>query len=466
MGGEANFFTQEIRFSNAKLQLACGRLSEHGYEHRIDTVNLHRVVVIGGGFAGLQVVRDLKRAHVAVTLVERRNFTLFQPLLYQVATGVLSPANISTPLRSLLAKQSNARIVMSEAIGFDLRAGVIETLQGLIPYDTLVVACCSRHHYFGHPEWESFAPGLKSLEDAEDIRGRIFSALEAAEQEVDPVARQRWLTFVVVGGGPTSVELAGAVAEITKHTIRDEFRSIDLFRARVVLIEAEARVLGGFSVSSSTAAALALSRLGVEVMVGHRISDITAAGVAISGADSASFLAAGTVIWGAGVRASSLGARLAEASGAALAAGGRLFVSKDCTLPGFPGIFVLGDMAFHEHNGKSLPGVAQVAIQQGSYVARVIMRRMRGFPSSDFRYRDLGTMATIGKRLAVADIGDRNISGRFAWIIWLVLHLFKLIRVDNRLLVLIQWLWSYATWGRNTRLITGCDQERRVRKSP
>ena len=427
-------------------------------------MNDHRVVVLGGGFGGLQVVRGLRRARVAVTLVERRNFTLFQPLLYQVATGVLSPANISTPLRSLLAKQANARIVMSEASGFNLVAGVVETLQGPVPYDTLVVACGSRHHYFGHPEWELFAPGLKSLEDAEDIRGRIFTALEAAEQEADPIARQRWLTFVVIGGGPTSVELAGAVAEITRHTTREEFRSIDPCRSRVVLIEAEGRVLGGFSVVSSTAAAKALSGLGVEVMVGNRITDVTAAGVTISTANGSSFLAAGTVIWGAGVRASGLGARLAEASGAKLAAGGRTSVTESCSLPGFPQVFVLGDMAFHEHHGKALPGVAQVAIQQGAYVAQVIVRRLKGLPVVDFRYRDLGSMATIGKRLAVADIRDWNLSGRLAWVVWLFLHLINLIRVENRLLVLIQWLWSYATWGRNTRLITGHDQERSVRK--
>ena len=418
------------------------------------------MVVVGGGFGGLHVVRGLDYSQVEVTLLERRNFTLFQPLLYQVATGVLSPANIATPLRSFLAKQRNTRILLNEATGFDLVAGTVKTPHGPIPFDTLVVACGSRHHYFGHPEWEAFAPGLKSLEDAEDIRRRIFTALEAAEQESEPDARKRLLTFVVVGGGPTSVELAGAVAEITRRTTREEFRSINPGSARIILIEADHQILGGFSPASSFEAARALTRLEVEVLVEHRVTDVTAVGVTITSARGSTFLSAGTVIWGAGVRASSLGARLAEAAGVPLAAGGRIAVNGDCSVPGYPQVFVIGDMAYLQQDGKPLPGVAQVAIQQGEYLSRLISKRLTGAPQEPFRYRDRGSMATIGKRLAVADIGRWHLSGRFAWIIWLVLHLTKLIRFENRLLVLIQWLWSYVTWGRTTRLVTGLDHDR------
>ena len=420
----------------------------------------HRVVVVGGGFGGLHVVRGLEVSQVEVTLLERRNFTLFQPLLYQVATGVLSPANIATPLRSLFAKQRNARTLLTEASGFDLVGGTVQTEHGAIPFDTLVVACGSRHHYFGHPEWEAFAPGLKTLEDAEDIRRRIFTALEAAEQESEPSARQRLLTFVVVGGGPTSVELAGAVAEITRHTTHEEFRSISPRSARIVLIEADLQILRGFSSASSFEATRALAGLDVEVLVGHRVTDITAAGVTISRADVTTFLPAGTVIWGAGVRASTMSIGLAQAAGVPLAAGGRISVGQDCSLPGYPQVFVIGDMAFLHQDGKPLPGVAQVAIQQGEYVSQVIAQRLVGSLMLPFRYRDRGSMATIGKQLAVADIGRWRLSGRFAWFVWLVLHLAKLIRFENRLLVLIQWLWSYVTWGRNTRLVTGIDNDR------
>jgi len=427
-------------------------------------IHRHRVVVVGGGFGGLHVVRGLQAKQVAVTLLERRNFTLFQPLLYQVATGVVSPANIATPLRSLLARQNNARLIFNEATGFDLVAGMVESPHGRIPFDTLVVAGGSRHHYFGHPEWEAFAPGLKSLEDAEDIRRRIFTALEAAEQESEPAERARLLTFVVVGGGPTSVELAGAVAEITRRTTREEFRSINPGTARIILVEADHRVLAGFSPTSSSAAARALALLDVEVLVDHRIIDVTAAGVTMSNAQGASFLSAGTVIWGAGVRASSLGAHLAEAAGVTLALGGRIAVAQDCSVPGFPNVFVIGDMAFLQQDGKALPGVAQVAIQQGEYLSRVIADRLTGSSSAPFRYQNHGSMATIGKRLAVADIGRWHISGRFAWFVWLLLHLTKLIRFENRLLVLIQWLWSYVTWGRNTRLVTGIDLDRPPKK--
>lgn len=419
------------------------------------------MVVVGGGFAGLEVVQGLKRARADIVLVDRRNFTLFQPLLYQVATGLLSPANIATPLRPLFARQKNVHIHLAEVTGFDLTGRRVLLGDGSIPYDHLVVASGARHHYFGNADWERHAPGLKSLEDAEDIRARIFLALERAERTTDPEERLRLLTFVVVGGGPTSVELAGAVAEIIRNAARGGFRALTQSHHRIVLVEANDRLLGGFSPRSSTEAARALTSLGVEVLVESRVIRVEPGGITFASEAGEQFLSAATVLWGAGVRASPLAAALAAAAGIARGPGGTVPVGADCSLPEHPEVLVLGDMAFYSQDGTGLPGTAQVAMQQGEHAARLIAARLRGQTQPlPFRFRNKGSMATIGKRLAVADIGRFHLRGRIAWIIWLVLHLLQLVRVESRLLVLIQWAWSYVSWRRSASLVTGKDPDR------
>ena len=416
----------------------------------------HRVIVVGGGFAGIQVVRGLKNLPLDVIMIDRRNFTLFQPLLYQVATGLLSPANIATPLRPLFKRQSNASILLDEVTGFSLFERTLHLRHGDLSYDTLVLATGSRHHYFGHPEWETHAPGLKTIEDAEEIRARIFTALENAEQCSDPEQRRRQLTFVIAGGGPTSVELAGAVAEIMHRTTLKEFRRIEPRTARIVIIEAAPRLLGGFSSDSSAEAKRALIQLGVEVMLSTRITDVRADGVTVIGSEGERRLEAGTILWGAGVLASPLGALVAKATDLVLSSGGRVPVLGDCTVPGHPEVFVLGDLAAFEQDGVLLPAIAQVAIQQGHHAARTIAARAAHAKLPRyFRYQDKGSMATIGKSLAVAEIGGLHLRGHLAWFAWLALHVMKLMLVEHRLIVALQWAWSYITWNRNARLITG-----------
>lgn len=422
---------------------------------------LPRVVVVGGGFAGLEVVRGLRRAKADIVLIDRRNFSLFQPLLYQVATGLLSPANIATPLRSLFARQRNVRIQLANVRGVDLAQRRIELTDGEMRYDYLVVACGARHQYFGKPEWEHHAPGLKSLEDAEDIRARIFLALEQAERTDDPDERLRLLTFVIVGGGPTSVELAGSVAEITRYATRSGFHTLTLGSCRIVMVEARDRVLGGFSARSSAEALRALSSLGVDVMLDSRVNHVDSQGVTLVSAAGEQVLPAATVLWGAGVRASPIAAALATAAGIALGPSGCLPVAEDCSLPGHPEVLVLGDMAHFVQDGTALPGTAQVAMRQGEHAARLIAARLRGCQEAmPFRFQNKGSMATIGKRLAVVDIGRLHLRGRLAWILWLWLHLFQLVRVENRLLVIIQWAWSYVSWSRAASLVTGEDSDR------
>ncbi len=417
---------------------------------------LHRVVILGGGFGGLQAALTLRRAAVAITLVDRRNFHLFQPLLYQVATGVLSPANIASPLRSLVKKQANAQVQLGEAIGLDARRRVLRLRDGELPYDTLIIAAGARHHYFGHPEWERFAPGLKTIEDATGIRRRIFAAFEAAEREADAMRRAALLTFVVVGGGPTGVELAGALAEIARHTLPREFRHIDTATARILLVEAGPRILTGFAPELSDRAAAALAALGVTVRLATAVAGIAADHVLLRTGTSEERLDTSTVVWGAGVQGSPIGQAIADATGAALDRAGRIAVGADCTIAGHPDIMVIGDIA---HVGgletPPLPGVAPVAMQQGTYVAQLIRARLEQRTLPPFRYRDPGSMATIGRRLAIAQMGRWKLSGTLAWLAWLFVHLMALVRFENRLLVFAQWGWHYLTWNRNARLITG-----------
>jgi NADH:ubiquinone reductase (H+-translocating) len=424
----------------------------------------HRVVVVGGGFAGLRAVRSLGGAPVEVTLVDRQNFTLFQPLVYQVATGALSPAEIAAPLRSILRKQRNARVLLAEVTGFDLgrREVVLEHLPNqagvtTLGYDTLIVAGGSRYNYFGHDEWRAAAPELKSLAGALDIRSRILAAFEAAELEPDAQLRQAWLTFVVVGAGPTGVEMAGQIAELARDVVRADFRSADTRAARVLLVEAADRVLMNFPDSLSRKATSALERLGVTPLLNHTVVDVADGSVAIRGPDGqVAQTPARTAIWAAGVTASELAARLAEAAGAEVDRSGRVTVDRDLSLPGYPEVLALGDMVrVRAGDGTMvpLPGLAPVALQQGRYAAQLVRDRLRGRATRPFRYVDKGDLATIGRSKAVADVKGLHLSGFTAWVTWLIVHLFYLIGFQNRLLVLIRWTVSFATRGRGARLI-------------
>ena len=401
-------------------------------------------------------MRKLRRAPVEITLVDRQNFHLFQPLAYQVATGALSAPEIASPLRVIFKRQENVRVLLAEVEGFDLDRRRV--LLGRLPngdetatveYDLLVVAGGSRYSYFGHDDWQRFAPELKSLAGALEIRSRILSAFEAAEVERDAERRQAWLTFAVVGAGPTGVEMAGQIAELARDTLRRDFRAVDTGAARVLLVETADRVLTAFPASLSRKAATALERLGVTPLVGHTVVDVGADSVEVQAENGErERIPARTVIWAAGVTASSLAAKL----GGDVDRAGRVTVGPQLTLPGHPEVFALGDMV--RVNGQILPGVAPVAMQQGRYVARVVRDRLRGKGSPAFRYVDKGNLATIGRSKAVADVKGLHLSGFLAWITWLVVHLFYLIGFQNRLLVLLRWTFSYLTRGRGARLIT------------
>ena len=417
--------------------------------------NTHRVVILGGGFGGLHAALALRRAHVQVTLVDRRNFHLFQPLLYQVATGGLSPANIATPLRNILKRQRNARVLLGEATGLDPLGRRVILSDGDLAYDTLVVALGSNHHYFGKEEWSRLAPGLKTIEDAIEIRRRILIAFERAERESDPSRIRTLLTFVVVGGGPTGVELAGALAEIARDTLSHEFRSIDPSHARILLVEGSPRILSTYPSDLTEKAIRSLRRLGVDVRTGTVVTDIRSDAVTMRAEERTERILTHTVLWAAGVQASPFGRVLAETAGASLDRAGRVMVQPDLSLPDHPEILVIGDLAHFAHGvGSPLPGVAQVAMQQGAYAARLIRDRLRGKATPPFRYRDYGTMATIGRNSAVADVFGFRFSGYPAWLAWLCIHLAQLVQFENRLLVFAQWAWNYVTFNRAARLIT------------
>ncbi len=417
----------------------------------------HHVVIIGGGFGGLYAAQALKRAPVQVTLVDRRNFHLFQPLLYQVATGALSPANIAAPLRAILKRQKNTHVLLAEVTDIDVAGQRLILSDGVISYDTLIVAAGVRHHYFGNEQWAALAPGLKTVEDATEIRRRILLAFEAAEREPDPHLRRAWLTFVIVGAGPTGLELAGALGEIAMHTLREDFRAINPAEARIILVEAADRVLPPYPPVLSAKAARAIEHLGVIVQTGATITAIDTDGVAVSTGACEERIPTRTVLWAAGVQASPLGGILQERAGATLDRAGRVVVEPDLSVPGHPETFVIGDLAYFCHQtGSPLPGVAPVAMQQGRYVAALIRRRLRRERTTLFRYRDRGSMATIGRGVAVADLFGRwRFNGVLAWLAWLFIHLMYLVEFDNRLLVLTQWAWNYFTWNRGARLITG-----------
>jgi NADH dehydrogenase len=418
----------------------------------------HRVVIVGGGFGGLYAARSLRRADVEVTLVDRRNFHLFQPLLYQVATGGLSPANIAAPLRAVLKRQKNTRVLLAEVVDFDLAGRQVILTEGKVPYDSLIVATGARHHYFGHPEWEKDAPGLKTIEDATEIRRRVLLAFEMAERARDPELQKEWLTFVVVGGGPTGVELAGAVADLAHYTLRGNFRKCRPEAAQVLLLEGMDRVLPPYPPDLSKKAEQSLHRLRVTVRTGTVVTDVKHHQVTVTCNGKTEVIPTRTILWGAGVQASPLAAALAKASGAPLDRSGRIVVQPDMTLPGHPEAFAIGDMANYAHpGGQPLPGVAQVAMQQAKYAADLIQRRLNGDGAVPFAYRNLGMMATIGHAAAVADLGWARFSGYLAWLAWLFIHLIYIIAFENRLLVLTQWAWNYFTRNRSARLITGLE---------
>jgi NADH:ubiquinone reductase (H+-translocating) len=417
-----------------------------------------RVVVLGGGFGGLYCARALKGVRVDLTLVDRRNFHLFQPLLYQVATAALSPADIATPIRSIFRKQENAEVWLGEAVRVDPERRIVVLRDGELAYDYLVVATGATHAYFGNDHWAPAAPGLKTVDDALEIRRRFLLAFEAAERELDREARRRLLTFVIVGAGPTGVELAGAMAEIARRAIPRDFRFIDTTTARVVLLEGAPRALPSYPEKLSEKAHRQLERLGVEVRVGALVTDIRPGMVRVGDEE----IPAGNVFWAAGVAASPLGACL----GAPLDQAGRVRVQPDCSVPGRPEIFVVGDLAHLEQaDGTPVPGVAQGAIQMGLYVGRLIRAEIAG--DSDrkpFRYRDKGNLATVGRAAAVADLGRWQLSGFPAWVLWVLVHVLYLIGFRNRLLVLIQWAWAYLSFQRGIRLITG-EPQLEIRRS-
>ena len=430
---------------------------------RVTSATPHRVVVVGGGFAGLYATRTLGKAgkRVAVTLIDRRNHHLFQPLLYQVATGALSPGDIAQPLRSIFRRQRNTRVLLGEAVGLDPEAREVELSDGgRVPYDTLIVATGAHHSYFGHDEWAPFAPGLKTIDDATEIRRRILIAFEAAEREAVPELRRAWMTFVIVGGGPTGAELAGALGEIANDTLRQDFRSIRPQDACIYLIEALDRILPPYPPDRSASAARQLERLGVTVRTGTKVVGIDAEGVRVETASGPEQIPCRTVLWAAGVLASSFGRWVAEATGAETDRSGRVRVGPDLTVPGHPEIFLVGDAAVQPwKRDRPVPGVAQGAIQPGRYVGRTILRRLDGQPTPPFGYRDLGEVAVIGRLSGVTNIPWLGPFGRqgglIAWLLWLGIHILYLIGFANRIVVTIRWGWSFLTRGRSTRLITG-----------
>ncbi len=416
------------------------------------TTKTPHVIILGAGFGGLAAARALARAPVRITIVDRSNHHLFQPLLYQVATAGLSPADIAAPVRSILRRQRNAQVLMGEVTGVDRASRRVLIANDVGPsfleYDYLVVATGARHAYFGRDDWEPYAPGLKTVEDATEIRRRVLSAFESAEFSSDPAEVRRWLTFVLVGGGPTGVELAGAVAELARRALAEDFRTIDPRSTRVVLVEAGPRVLGALPEAMGRKAEGELARLGVDVVKGKRVTDVSERGVTVGD----EIIESGTVVWAAGVRASPAG-RWLEAPTDGV---GKVRVQADCSLPDDPAIFVIGDTAHFEHEGKPLPGVAPVAMQQGRYVARLIGARARGLESpGPFCYVDKGDLATVGRLYAVGSYKKATFSGIIGWLVWAVVHIYYLASLRNRLVVMLQWSWAYFTYQRGARLIVG-----------
>jgi NADH:ubiquinone reductase (H+-translocating) len=418
----------------------------------------HRVVILGGGFGGLYAAKALKRAPVEVTMLDRRNFHLFQPLLYQVATGSLSPGEVAAPLRAVLRRQKNTRVLLGDAVDIDPAARRVRLRDGgAVEYDSLVVATGSQSAYFGHDQWRDWAPSLKSIEEATQIRHKILLAFEAAERIGDPAERTAWLTFVIVGAGATGVELAGALGEIAHETLKHDFRSIRPQDARIIVVDGGQRVLASYPEDLSAKAERQLLKLGAQVRTGVMVTGVDANGVTLKTRSGTEHIASHTVIWAAGVTVSEFGRQLAKRTGAETDKPGRIKVNADLTIPGYPGIFVVGDLAYAtDAHGSLLPGVAQVAMQGGAYAAKTIVKRLEGKCDVEpFHYFDKGNLAVIGRAAAVADVFGLHLSGLIAWLVWVFIHLLYIVEFQSRILVLVEWGFLYLTFDRGARLITG-----------
>ncbi|MBX3423779.1 MAG: NAD(P)/FAD-dependent oxidoreductase [Pirellulaceae bacterium] len=417
------------------------------------------VVIIGGGFGGLQAARSLRRATARVILVDRHNYHLFQPLLYQVATGGLSPANIASPLRYILRKQKNCEVFLGEVVDVDFKNQRIHLIDGQLEYDELIVAAGATHSYFGRDEWSRLAPGLKTISDAIEIRRRVFIAFEAAEREPNPDIRQAQLTFVIVGAGPTGVELAGTLSEIARHTLRSDFRHIQPEEARILLIENAGQVLSSFPPELQRKAEDSIRKLGIQILTNTKVTEITKDSVRLAAEGGETIIAARTVLWAAGVAGNSLGRIIAGHCNIETDRAGRVPVKSGLTLASYSNVYIIGDLALClDDCGKPLPGLAPVAMQQGSYVAKALIEKWHGRSANvGFQYRSPGIMATIGRSAAVAQLGNRQFSGQVAWLLWLVAHLLQIVQFENRLLVFLQWAWNYFTLSRSSRIITGDD---------
>ena len=417
----------------------------------------HHVVIIGGGFGGLYAAQKLGKSPVKVTLIDRRNFHLFQPLLYQVATGSLSPADIASPLRAVLAENKNTSVLMGEVVDIDPQAQLVKLKAHLeVHYDSLIVATGVSHHYFGNDQWSEQAPGLKTIEDAINIRRRILSAFEAAEKTRDPKFQEALMTFVIIGGGPTGVELAGTIAELAHRTLSEEFSNIDTRQARIIMIEGTDRVLPPYHADLSAAAQKSLTGLGVEVRTSAMVTNIEDHVVTFKCGEQIEQIQAQTILWAAGVKASTMGKVLSDRVGAELDRVGRVIVQPDMAIASHPNIYVIGDLANYPHLGdRPLPGVAPVAMQQGEYVAHYIQAKILKKEPAKFKYQDFGSMAVIGRHAAVADFKFLRLKGWSAWFIWTFVHIYYLIEFDNKLVVMLQWGWNYFTHRRSARLITG-----------
>lgn len=418
----------------------------------------HRVVIIGGGFGGLYTAKALGNASVDVTLVDKRNFHLFQPLLYQVATGTLSPGDIASPLRGILKRNRNTKVLLDEAIDLKPEENKIVLREQELEYDSLIVATGVSHHYFGNDHWQDVAPGLKTVEDALAIRQKIYRAFEEAEKEKDPERQQALLNFVVVGGGPTGVELSGAIAEIAYKVLKEDFHHIDTRRTNVYLLEGMDRVLPPYDPSLSAKAKESLEKLGVQVNTSTLVTNIEDDLVTMKQGDNIQEIRAHNIFWAAGVKASAMGEIVSKRTGAELDRAGRVVVEPDLSVKNYGNIFVIGDLANFPHQGdRPLPGVAPVAMQEGEYVANLIKRKVENRPVQPFEYVDFGSLAVIGQNAAVVDLGFIKFSGFFAWLVWIFAHVYYLIEFDNKLLVMTQWAWHYFVGGKSARLITGDD---------
>jgi NADH dehydrogenase len=431
-------------------------------------MNRHKVVILGGGFGGLYAAKALKRAPVDVTVIDRRNYHLFQPLLYQVATGSLSPGEIAAPIRGVLNRQKNTRVLLGEVVDIDPVAKYVLLEDGArCPYDSLIVATGSQSAYFGHDEWNKWAPSLKSVEEATMIRHKVLAAFEAAERTSDPVERKTWLTFVIVGAGATGVELGGALGEIAHKTLKNDFRSINPGDAKILVIDGGSRVLSTYPEDLSRKAVKSLNRLGAEVRTGVLVTEIDADGVTVKTSAGEERIATHTVIWAAGVAMSEFGQQLAKRTNSEILKTGRIKVNPDLTIPNYPDIFVIGDLAYAtKRDGTPLPGVAQVAIQGGAYAAKTIVKRLKGKQNAKpFHYFDKGDLAVIGRGAAVANIFGLHLSGFPAWLVWLFIHLLYIVEFQSRLLVFVQWGFLYLTWNRGAMLITGSTASKPVEEA-